>query len=94
MNPDAHELGVDNIHKHLVKTVSESPFFPIEAVDLLEKMGCFDVRGGRLGMPFIVGSRKKSRVLGREKLRKNNAWRRTTVSKFAVYAAGWPSDLL
>lgn len=38
MNPDAHELGVDNIHKHLVKTVSESPFFPIEAVDLLEKM--------------------------------------------------------
>src|SRR5271170_3686647 len=38
MNPDAHEFGVDNIHKHLAKTVSESPFFPIEAVDLLEKM--------------------------------------------------------
>jgi hypothetical protein len=41
MNPDAHEFGVDNIHKHLAKTVSESPFFPIEAVDLLEKMDMF-----------------------------------------------------
>jgi hypothetical protein len=38
MNPDAHELDVDNIHKHLVKTVSESPFFPIEAVDRLERI--------------------------------------------------------
>jgi hypothetical protein len=38
VNPDARELDVDNIHKHLVKTVSESPFFPIEAVDRLERI--------------------------------------------------------
>jgi hypothetical protein len=36
MMPDARELDVDNIHKHLLKTVSDSPLFPIEAVDLLE----------------------------------------------------------
>src|SRR5271154_1128930 len=36
MNPDAHELDVDNTHKHLVKAVSESQLYPIEVVDLLE----------------------------------------------------------
>jgi len=36
MNPDAHELDVDNTHKYLVKAVSESQLFPIEVVDLLE----------------------------------------------------------
>jgi hypothetical protein len=38
MKPNAHELDVGKIHTHLVKTVSESPFFPLEAVDLLETM--------------------------------------------------------
>ena len=38
MKPNAHELDVDKIHTHLVKTVSASPFFPLEAVDLLETM--------------------------------------------------------
>ena len=38
MKPNAHELDVDKIHTHLVKTVSESPFFSLEAVDLLETM--------------------------------------------------------
>src|SRR5277367_1237744 len=36
MNPDAHELDVDNTHQHLVKAVSESQLYPIEVVDLLE----------------------------------------------------------
>ena len=38
MKPNTHELDVDKIHTHLVKTVSESPFFPLEAVNFLETM--------------------------------------------------------
>jgi hypothetical protein len=36
MEPNAHELNVDNIYTRLVKTVSESPLYPLEAVGLLE----------------------------------------------------------
>ena len=36
MKSNAGEIDVDNIHAHLVRTVSTNPLFPIEALDLIE----------------------------------------------------------